>query len=488
MGSDNIATGITPSDSDGAIGPQHFVEFINGSFAIYNKTNGSLVVRMTDLDFWGNAGVSIPALNTVTDPRIIYDPTVQRWFASQVDFDASAADPTDFANDFLLAVSDTADPSGTWHGVSFIADPQTALFADFPTLGVDSNAVYISGDMFSSGNEVGCTLWSIPKADLLINETPAVITNATSFGIMSYSDRGQILQPSSCFDGSGSGDVLAVIDLLSGDALPASKVLGADSTNATILPATFISINPYTVCIDPFQPDGSDSLADGDSRISARVYTVGGVIYAVHPIEVGTRAAIRWYRVNAADYTLLESGTITNGDLDLFYPSISATSNGVIVIACNGSSINTPVSSFAFAGQTVNGVTTFGDPVVLQGGTIGNYHDSLGPESRWGDYSTTSADPSDPSRFWTIQLLPITSNRWATRITEILVLPQLAITSSNTNVTVSWPLFAANYQLQSSTNLVSGWSFVPQIPSTNGDSISVTLPAGATQQFFRLEE
>ncbi|HWC61559.1 MAG TPA: hypothetical protein VHC44_17845, partial [Verrucomicrobiae bacterium] len=198
-GSDNLSNPITPADSNGAIGPQHFVEFINGTFAIYNKTNGSLVTRISDLNFWANAGVPISFSDLVTDPRIIFDPTVQRWFASQVDFDVTVADPTDFANDFLLAVSDTADPNGAWHGVSFVADPKTSFFADFPTLGVDSNAVYLAGDMFSGGNAIGCTLWSIPKADLLINEIPAVITNATSFGIMNYSDRGQILQPATCF-------------------------------------------------------------------------------------------------------------------------------------------------------------------------------------------------------------------------------------------------------------------------------------------------
>jgi hypothetical protein len=464
------------------------VEFINGTFAVYNKTNGSLVTRIPDFIFWENAGVTIPDFYFTSDPRIIYDSATQRWFASQVDFDISASDPTDFANDFLIAVSDSADPAGTWHGVLFFADPTNGFFADFPTLGVDSNAVYISGDMFSSSTPLGSTLWSIPKADLLLNEIPAVITNATFFGTMNYSDRGQVLQPSSCFDGSGSGDVLAVINLFAGNSLQATKVLNGNSTNAALATATSISVDPYTVCIDPVQPDGTANLGDGDSRLSARVYTVGGVIYAVHNIEVGTNAAIRWYRINATDYTLLEAGTITNADLDLFFPSISATSNGVIVIACNGSGINTPVSSFAYAGQTVNGATEFGDPVLLQAGTIGNYHDGIAYESRWGDYSTTSADPSDPSRFWTIQLLPITSNNWVTRITEILVRPQLAITTSDSNVTVSWPVFGANYQLQSSANLVNGWSVVPQTPSTNGGTISVSLPAGASQQFFRLTE
>ena len=486
-GSDNSGTGITPADSNGAIGPQHFVEFINGAFAIYNKTNSELVSRISDMDFWANAGVAVPLFDDISDPRLIYDPTVQRWFATQVDFDSFAADPTDSANDFLLAVSDTADPTGSWHGVLFQADPKTGFFADFPTLGVDAVAVYVSGDMFSSGNPVGCTLWSIPKADLLIDEIPADITNATSFGIMSFSDRGRVLQPSTCLDGSGVGDILAAGDIFNGNTLMESKVLDGDTANATMLPATPISVDPYSYPFDATQPDGSDNLSDNEARLSSKVYTVGGVIYAAQNINVNNRAAIRWYRLDATNDTLLESGTLSDTNLDLFFPSIAATKNGVIIIACNGSSLDVPVSSYAFAGQTVAGVTSFSGLTLLEAGTIPNYQDGS-TESRWGDYSTTSLDPSDASRFWTIQLLPLTSGTWATRITEILVAPPLAITATDTNVNLSWPLFGANYQLQSATNLLGDWSFVSQTSTTNGDQISVTLPQNATPQFFRLVE
>ena len=495
-GSDNSETLITPADANGAIGPKHFVEFINGAFAIYDKTNGVRLRRISDAQFWANAGVIISSDATISDPRIIYDPTVQRWFASEVDLNATVADPTLLANNFLLAISDTGDPTGAWHGKSFVADPDTGLFADFPTLGVDSNAVYLSGDMFADGNTpVGPGLWSLPKSDLLINVTPAITTNATWFGVMTYMDRGDILQPATCFDGSSAGDILASGDLVMDDTFFASKVVNGGATNATLEPAAPIKVDDYTVPIDPTQPDGTQTLADNDARLSARVYTAGGIMFAVQNIEINNRAAIRWYRITITNELVLESGTITNSDLDLFYPSIAVTADGIIVICCNGCSINVPISSYAFAGQTVDGVTTFGDPIVLKAGTIGNYHDGLeqsgqAVESRWGDYSTTTLDPSDPSRFWTIQMLPLTSQTWATHITEMLLIPQLAITSTDTNVNLSWPLFAAKYQLQTTTDLSqsNSWTIVPQTPSTNGDQISVILPAGGSQQFFRLVE
>lgn len=494
IGSDNTESGITPADGNGAIGPKHYVEFINGVFAIYAKTNGQRIRRISDSQFWANAGVVISADADISDPRVIYDPASQRWFASQVDFNSSASDPTTWANNFLIAISDSVDPTSGWHGKSFVADPDTGFFADFPTLGVDGNALYISGDMFMNGStSVGASLWSIPKADLLLNATPAIITNATWHGVMSYADHGQVLQPATCVDGSSSGDILAAASIATGDTLILSKVLNAGTTNASLTDSTKVLVDPYTFPIDPKQPDNTATLADNDSRLSARVYTVGGVMFAVQSIEVDNRAAIRWYRIAATNQTLLESGTITDPDLDLFYPSIAANVGGVVVIGCNGSSIHRPISSFAYAGLTVNGVTTFSGPNVLRAGTIGNYHDfnelfGGAQESRWGDYSATTPDPADPSRFWTIQMLPLTANSWATQITEMLISPPLSIVPTDTNVTLSWPLFGANYQLQTSTDVTGSWTPVLQTPTTNGNQITLTLPQNGAQQFFRLAE
>src|SRR5438874_745057 len=69
-----VNTQAIPADGNGAIGPGYFAEFINGSYAVYNKTNGQQVKRISDLKFWSNAGVVLSSSDGVTDPRIVYDP------------------------------------------------------------------------------------------------------------------------------------------------------------------------------------------------------------------------------------------------------------------------------------------------------------------------------------------------------------------------------------------------------------------------------
>jgi len=247
------------------------------------------------------------------------------------------------------------------------------------------------------------------------------------------------------------------------------------------------------------QPDGTSTLQANDARFCAKAYTVAGVIYGVHNSELNGHIAIRWYRIRASDAQLLESGTIADTNQDLFYPSIAVNPAGIVVIGYNGSGLSTYVSCYAIAGQTVGGLTTFGSPILLQTG-VTSYHgddeDPTGmfgnPTSRWGDYSTTSVDPSDPSRFWTIQMYPSDVDVWTTQITELVttVPAQLAIARSGTNVTISWSSLLAGFQLQATPSLVSpvAWTNVTQTLTTNGGLASVTLPIGPGQRLFRLQK
>lgn len=514
-GTYNTNSGALPPDNNGAVGTNYYVEFINGMFTVYRKSDGHQVELKTDTDFWAAAGVGIDQLWAVTDPRIIYDSASQRWLASQVDVDVftQILDDVLGSNHFLVAISDTADPTSTWHGVMFDADPNTGNFADFPTLGVDSQGVYISGDMFDGTSPpetavpLGPTLVSFPKADLL--QHPPNFNNRTWFGIMNYADRGDVLQPAICYDGSSTGAVLAVSDIGNDSSFHSNLVSFAVQDPAgpgtpTLSPATFLTVLPYMVpdnaavgapIFTVTQPDGTQDLQANDARVAAKVYCVGGVLYAVHNTFLNNKVAVRWYRVRAADGVLLEQGTIADPNLDLFYPSIAANQLGTVVIAFNASGSNTTVSSFAMAGLTSGGVTTFGPRLLLAPGVTSYHGDDQTqagyPTSRWGDYSATSVDPADPNRFWTIQEIPIDSGVWSTQITELMTEPRfLSIVSAGPNsATLSWPLALAGHQLQSTTNLLAPvtWTAVAQTPLTNGDQLVLTLPASPGMRFFRLQ-
>jgi uncharacterized membrane protein len=64
--------------------------------------------------------------------------------------------------------------------------------------------------------------------------------------------------------------------------------------------------------------------------------------------------------------------------------------------------------------------------------------------------------------------------------------PALAIRKTNDTCWLSWPASAADFILQSSGDLVSGWSNVVASVITNGNSVSVTQDFSGSTRFFRL--
>jgi len=336
---------------------------------------------------------------------------------------------------------------------------------------------------------------------------------------LDYSVRGQVLQPVFCFDGTSSGNIVATgnigMDTIEYSNLVCFAVQNANTTNATLTSPVSLTVPPYSVpyngdfdapLFTVTQPDGTSQLEGNDARISARVFAVAGVIYAVHNTELNGHMAIRWFRISATTRALLESGTLADNTQDLFYPAIAANASGTVVIGYNacGLGVDQNVGCYAVAGQTSGGVTTFGSPLLLQAGATSYHGDDelidqfLGEPaySRWGDYNSMVNDPVDPSHFWAMIMYPSDSANqdvYSTQIIELITsapLPVLSIAKNGTNATLSWPTSAAAFSLQSNPSIASSltWSNVTQTPVTNGSTISVVVSATSGEQFFRLKK
>jgi hypothetical protein len=477
-----------PPDANGAAGPVNFVELINGRYSVFDKASGNRVQTMTDVKFWANAGVVLPSSLEPTDPRIAYDPASQRWFASQVDVDPTV----ELTNRFLLAVSATADPTGTWTGFAFRADPQANTFADFPTFGLDANGVYLGAELFDDlGNDIGPTLSMVPKADLLAS--PPTVAGRTDLGTLS---QGAVPQPAITTGVASTSEPVLAIGDLGQDFSPHSTLAaftvapGAGAGQAAVAMSQVLTVASYSVPINPPQPNGLNNLDDGDARISASVRRVGDTLYAVHSTEVNNRAAIQWFKMNAVDFSILQSDVLTDPNLDLFYPSIAANSSGTVVIAFNGSSLNSYVSSYAQVGQMVNGQLVFGPVQLLKSGTANYVTRGFSGATRWGDYSTTSVDPVDPTHFWTIQSIPFPHSTWSTQITELILSSEvvLDITRGQNETILTWPASATGFQLQFTPALsaTTSWTAVSASPTMVGNLFQVVVPDSSTQGFYRL--
>jgi hypothetical protein len=406
-------SGFIPPDTMGAVSQYFFVEFINGAFAIYDKTTGALVgSKITDSTFW-TSKVGLPSSLVspgLTDPRILYDPASQRWFALEINKLATG-------NQVLLGVTSNYYPDGSWRGLYFTADNS---FGDFPTLGLDADGVYIGTNNYdSSGHFSSVSLFSIPKADLTAS-TPT-LARMSSFKDMSSVPFGFSLQGVTNFGPStGHGTIIAVDNNAFGT-IDRYTVNNPGGAGATLSAPTQITVT--STSFPPFagQPDGTHMLDTGDDRISASVYQVGNLLYMAHAIGVNNRSAVRWTILNETTNAVVTEGTISDPNFDFFYPSIAANAAGTVVIGYNrsGTGPGNFISSYASVGTLVGSTLTLDAPILLKAGTA-NYHlvDSSG-STRWGDYSAVRVDPSDPTKFWTIQEFVQSNNVWATQITRL---------------------------------------------------------------------
>jgi hypothetical protein len=418
----NSNNGYAPPDGSGAVNSSHIVQLINGAFAVYDKTTGTQVQLTSGKQFWINAGVNPgnELLNLGTfNNRILYDPTVDRWFAAGV-----TGQSTD--NNVMIARSDTADPTGTWKAVSFLGnDGGNGKFADFTTLGIDANGVYITTNNFPmNASNVGfeySMVHSIPKADIL-SPVPSV-ANMTSFGSLSENTFGfSTIQPVTNFGpGSDSAPLLSIFPAPPGE-IPLYRwtLTGADGPGASISEPIGIPTSNYSQPPPAAQPDFTASISTIDGRLASNAYQVGDKIYAVHNTSLNGNAALSVLVVDETTNQLIQEIVLGDPDFDYFNASIAANSFGDIVVGFTRSGFfdDGNLSAVALVGHTSGGVISFGDPLLLQAGLVDNYHFANG---RWGDYTSTVVDPDNPFVFWTFQQYALASDLWATQISQIIV-------------------------------------------------------------------
>ena len=107
-----------PPDTDGAVGPDHYLETVNRNFAVYDKATGAEMVNIL-------LGSFLPGSNG--DPRTLYDQHSGRWIVIVCDFSATAS--------IYLAVSLTSDPTGDWFKTSWLTaqGPDAGRWPDYHT-------------------------------------------------------------------------------------------------------------------------------------------------------------------------------------------------------------------------------------------------------------------------------------------------------------------------------------------------------------------
>jgi hypothetical protein len=423
----DLGVAFDPPDTDGAAGPNAIVELLNNLYRVYDKS-GALLQTSRLQDFWLNAGVTVPGF--AFDPRVVFDPASQRWFASST---ANAGVP---GNPILLAVSNTSDPTQGWKAFSISSDPTGQTRADFPMLGLNEDGLFIVANMFVGDTNLLSSekVIAIPKADLLQPVPTAV--NATVIDNVSVGDTGSFPHPAVAFQSFGPELLLSANDDNRGgsSSLKVTSIDGPITSPFLNTADRLVSVTPELQALTATQK-GTDVLLDLQpfSEFTSSVVFQNDKMFAVQGVQHNGLAALRWLEIgdSLTNPVLLDSGIINPPNLNVYDGSIAVNAFGQVLIGFSGSGPNDYPSAYAVAGTLIGDHLQLGDPMLLKAGDgpfIGLPGSELGmPKVRWGDYSATTIDPVDPTHFWTTEEWAADKGSlgivWSTEVTEIIFAP-----------------------------------------------------------------
>ena len=138
-----------PPDTNGDVGPTYYIQTINTSIGIFDKSTGNRVAAFTFNDFMSQGSFgNLCDTDNYGDPVVLYDSFEDRWvisdFAFQLDSQGNVVNPPGSFQCF--AVSKTGDPvSGGWN---FYSINTAGGLGDYPKLGVWPDGIYWSVNMF----------------------------------------------------------------------------------------------------------------------------------------------------------------------------------------------------------------------------------------------------------------------------------------------------------------------------------------------------
>ncbi len=402
------ATGWTPPDPTLAVGPNHVLVAVNQDIAWFDKATGAQQFR-TNLGSPGSPGFFEPlgAQNFCFDPKVVYDHHAGRFVILVLETYGSTEAWID------LAVSDDSDPNGTWHTYrtdAVVNIGPNNVWWDFPGLGYDQNAYYVTGNLFSltsGGSFGGAGIRIFDKAPLLSGG--AAVYSTIRDGSIST------LMPALHF---GTNPAAYFTRIQSSTSIRVVAVTNPLSAPAIV--STNVTVPSYTGAIGAPTLNGS-ALSNAGLTMP---YWRDGKLVLTHNASINLRNVARWHQFNTNSWptsgsvTRLQSGDIDPGlEYHTLFPAIAINAAGDLGVVIGRTSASERVGVAIAGRRAADPVGRMGVPVLVKPGE----RDGGG---RWGDYQAVAVDPTDDTTFWIIGEYLRSAGGWQNWVTSFRVSDQ----------------------------------------------------------------
>ncbi|MCX6922757.1 MAG: hypothetical protein NT154_06020, partial [Verrucomicrobia bacterium] len=319
----------------------------------------------------------------------------------------------------------------------------TGNFADYPTLGIDANALYIGDNVFTSaGAFAGCSGFVVRKSSIL-GAGPIVVTAFRGLVPSSAATGPFTPQGVDNYDPAATEGYFIGVDNASFGKLIVRRVStpGGTPTISGNLSITVASTaHPITVPHLGNTGGANGNLDALDDRLFA-AHLRNGRLWTAHNIQVnssgvasssGGRNGCRWYELQNLTSTpaLVQSGTVfdsaASNPKSFWIPSILVSGQGHAAMGFSTAGATNRANSGTVGRLSGDSLNTMQTPVdYTASSTAYNPPSDPGGASgrRWGDFSFTSLDPNDDMTMWTIQEFCDAVNSYAVRAVKLLAPP-----------------------------------------------------------------
>lgn len=436
---------VNPPDPNGEVGPNHYVEMVNLVFAVYSKTGTLLLGPVDTGTLWTGFAVS-DCLDPSGDPVVLYDQLADRWILTQF----TTAGPEYFN---CIAISVTGDPTGAYYRYAF----STGLnFPDYPKYGVWTDSYVITTREFGPTVEYGIGVYALEK-NKMINGLPGA--RAVSFFLDGNAPGmlplvGDGLLPGDIDgkqkpmldtaipivgtqdDGGGYGATFDALNIWDLKVKWRSTPVASLALNTQLPVAAFDSAFPCAPtsrdCLpqpgitDPNQYLDILSYRQRPTfRLAYRNFKTYEAMVTNQSVEaLPGVAGVRWYEIRrdaAGAYSVFQQGTFAPSDgVHRWMGSIAQNKKGGMALGysvVNGTTVYPGIRYTGRLSGDALGQMTLGEGTIINGSGV-----QTTTNSRWGDYTDMTVDPTDDCTFWyvneyyAVSGTPADTRPWQTRI------------------------------------------------------------------------
>ncbi len=435
---------FAPSDMGLAVNQTFVLQAVNSCVSVFDKTGVLQAGFPKTLDaFMGQSATTF-----IFDPRALYDWVNNRFIVTATH--CRSCETGSNVSVLDIAVSQTSDPRGGWNVYHLNVQSAFTLplgaFADFPRVGQDRRAIYVSFNEFSfpSGNFIQTFVVYLSKANMYAGA--ALGSFNFNFNFNGGGGEFDSIQPANIMNKADNPRANFMVNSENIEFGGGACSTGCDNlvvwsvanpigpaANLKVFGVFVTTANTFSLPPQARQP-GAVLVDTNDVRISGEVtYASGSLFGSLNTNGTGSGAGeshILWFQLrpflnDTPDITGVQilnedcyfcSGQGSGATGSTFYGTLQPDPEGNVMMVFSYSDDATNVESAYVSRRVTQAQNTMHDSgIVLQSG-LAAYADG-----RWGDYNGTAPDLTNPisSSMWVAADSAKTAHVWRSAIGNV---------------------------------------------------------------------